>query len=433
MNEPSAYRCFARCFSGCWRKKPRHEELGVDNQEQHQNEISISKEENLTESESNPVQPNPARISRHADSVVTGAPYSTLTSDQGQNTCAKPSVQNGDCIGQYGINVNETEHINCLKNGVAAGKITADRNVQEKTCYLNNLPEEIKINDHRTGDKQQYSINVYSDTSGSAVCSDKRNGSTSELAMCLPFTQPSPSANRPDSTISVKDILVEEESSTQILPECVKSTQKNIAADLGNSADTQGIQRFRKMTETETARLTSLTEKWEGVLTDEQVSEEVRDEIRSVNGQTRLVISERFSQFASLVDMAEKQLGQQKNGSGTGENAVTLSDLQGFWDMIYYQVEDVLNKFQRLDQVKDHGWDLRSITESSKLEARTRSFNSGRPSKKSVTKKPGSARPISQEEKARKIAARKRIAEAKKRMEEQKRAQAEQNSGVIGM
>jgi len=55
----------------------------------------------------------------------------------------------------------------------------------------------------------------------------------------------------------------------------------------------------------------------------------VRGCIRTTIGQAELLMAERFKQFAGLVDNCE---------FGTGEKEVTCSDLQGFWDMVYFQV-----------------------------------------------------------------------------------------------
>jgi len=55
----------------------------------------------------------------------------------------------------------------------------------------------------------------------------------------------------------------------------------------------------------------------------------VRGSIRTTIGQAELLMAERFKQFAGLVDNCE---------FGTGLKEVTCSDLQGFWDMVYFQV-----------------------------------------------------------------------------------------------
>lgn len=51
--------------------------------------------------------------------------------------------------------------------------------------------------------------------------------------------------------------------------------------------------------------------------------------IRTVIGQAELLMKQRFKQFTGLVDNCE---------FNSGEKEVTCTDLQGFWDMIYFQV-----------------------------------------------------------------------------------------------
>ena len=61
--------------------------------------------------------------------------------------------------------------------------------------------------------------------------------------------------------------------------------------------------------------------------------------MRSVIGQGRLVMAERFAQFSGLVDNCEfKQ----------GEKETTCMDLKGFWEMIYFQVFFSRNVFSKV-------------------------------------------------------------------------------------
>ena len=59
--------------------------------------------------------------------------------------------------------------------------------------------------------------------------------------------------------------------------------------------------------------------------------EDVAGQIRTTIGQARLLMNKkgRFEQFSGLVDNC---------ANGTGEKKTTVMDLQGFWDMIYFQV-----------------------------------------------------------------------------------------------
>ena len=40
----------------------------------------------------------------------------------------------------------------------------------------------------------------------------------------------------------------------------------------------------------------------------------------------------------------------------TGERRTTPDDLQGFWDMVSHQIDDVHHKFCRLEEMEKNGW-----------------------------------------------------------------------------
>ncbi|XP_054860832.1 disks large-associated protein 5 isoform X2 [Amphiprion ocellaris] len=104
---------------------------------------------------------------------------------------------------------------------------------------------------------------------------------------------------------------------------------------------------FRSEIANETDRLTTLSLQWESKVEDESIPEEMRDRMRTAVGQARLLMKERFNQFSGLVDDCE---------FGRGEKITTCTDLQGFWDMVYYQVEDVNKKFDALKEAEGRGW-----------------------------------------------------------------------------
>lgn len=62
--------------------------------------------------------------------------------------------------------------------------------------------------------------------------------------------------------------------------------------------------------------------------------------MRTAVGQARLLMKERFKQFSGLVDDCE---------FARGEKITTCTDLQGFWDMVYYQAGSYKKK-------KDNVW-----------------------------------------------------------------------------
>merc|ERR1719318_2106803 len=95
--------------------------------------------------------------------------------------------------------------------------------------------------------------------------------------------------------------------------------------------------------------MTELCDDWKEKLEKnrEIISDVTEGEIRCVVGQGRLIMAERFSQFSGLVDNCEFQ---------QGEKETTCMDLRGFWEMIYFQVEDVDKKFAKLEKVEKNGW-----------------------------------------------------------------------------
>ncbi|KAF3853371.1 hypothetical protein F7725_014059 [Dissostichus mawsoni] len=85
---------------------------------------------------------------------------------------------------------------------------------------------------------------------------------------------------------------------------------------------------FRSEMSKETDALSALCVVWEPKVEDQSIPEEMRDSIRTVVGQARLLMKQRFKQFGGLVDDCDL---------GRGEKITTCTDLQGFWDMVYYQ------------------------------------------------------------------------------------------------
>ncbi|KAI8498479.1 phosphoprotein phosphatase [Branchiostoma belcheri] len=149
---------------------------------------------------------------------------------------------------------------------------------------------------------------------------------------------------------------------------------------------------FRRLLVSQTERLTGLCRTWEETVTQDGLTEEVQGQIRTTIGQAQLLMDQRFKQFSGLVDNCE---------FNTGEKETTCTDLQGFWDMVYFQVEDVDKKFDDLENLKGRNWEPEEVKKPVKV-------------KKKIVKKPGK-KPAVKDNKDRE-AARKRLAEAKAAM-----------------
>ncbi|CAO2590711.1 Disks large-associated protein 5 [Lemmus lemmus] len=147
---------------------------------------------------------------------------------------------------------------------------------------------------------------------------------------------------------------------------------------------------FRKILQSETDRLTSHCLEWDRKL-ELDIPDDAKDLIRTTVGQTRLLIMERFKQFEGLIDNCEFK---------RGEKETTCSDLDGFWDMVNFQVDDVNQKFNNLIKLEEDGWK-----------------NNNNPSKKVLRKKivPGGTNRTKQDDAGR-LAARNRLAAIKNAM-----------------
>ncbi|XP_021078440.1 disks large-associated protein 5 isoform X1 [Mesocricetus auratus] len=121
------------------------------------------------------------------------------------------------------------------------------------------------------------------------------------------------------------------------------------ALEVGEGQESQpqhDVPYFRKILQSETDKLTSHCLEWDRKL-ELDIPDDAKDLIRTAVGQTRLLIKERFKQFEGLVDNCEYK---------RGEKETTCSDLDGFWDMVSFQVDDVNQKFSNLIKLEEAGW-----------------------------------------------------------------------------
>lgn len=83
-----------------------------------------------------------------------------------------------------------------------------------------------------------------------------------------------------------------------------------------------------------------MCDEWSKLALTCNIPQEIRDEIDSIVGQSRLLVKDKFEQFRSLVNRFECKV----------EPPVTKNDLDGFWDMMYIQVQyDIIVIFLRVE------------------------------------------------------------------------------------
>ncbi|XP_012694419.2 disks large-associated protein 5 isoform X1 [Clupea harengus] len=170
------------------------------------------------------------------------------------------------------------------------------------------------------------------------------------LEASLPTAPPPAPSSHPPSIPSLPSSIPPFSSAAPPPPPCSDAA----ATDCGPAAppsvqqeEPHGVPYFRAVMVSETESLTELSQQWEPRFEEDSIPEEMRDRMRTVVGQARLLMKERFGQFRGLVDDCE---------FSRGEKITTCTDLQGFWEMIYFQVEDVNRKFNALKEAEGRGW-----------------------------------------------------------------------------
>ncbi|XP_072889627.1 disks large-associated protein 5 isoform X1 [Hemitrygon akajei] len=131
----------------------------------------------------------------------------------------------------------------------------------------------------------------------------------------------------------------------------ISETNKAQPFGCSSTADSESVHDvayFRGVIVSETENLSLHCQQWNEWVNSEAVPDRVKDLIRSSVGQARLLMAERFKQFNGLIDNCEFK---------TSEKEVTCADLEGFWDMIYFQVEDVNKKFEHLKKIQANNWE----------------------------------------------------------------------------
>jgi len=125
------------------------------------------------------------------------------------------------------------------------------------------------------------------------------------------------------------------------------------ATGIEPKAEKKDVNYFKKMVEDNTKELTDKCKIWETKMEKLPKTltsyEDTSGDIRQTIGMANLLMNKkgRFEQFRSLIHNCEY---------GLGEKETTCMDLQGFWEMIYFQVEDVNSKFAKLEDLEAKNW-----------------------------------------------------------------------------
>lgn len=105
---------------------------------------------------------------------------------------------------------------------------------------------------------------------------------------------------------------------------------------------------FLGVAQSEEARLLLLCSRCEAELSANTISEEASGRLRAAVGKANLLINQKFRQFSDLCD-------KHKHPDDEGK-PTKWEDLQGFWEMVKLQVDDVDEMFTEIDLIRQNGW-----------------------------------------------------------------------------
>uniref|UniRef100_A0A8C8RBC7 DLG associated protein 5 n=1 Tax=Pelusios castaneus TaxID=367368 RepID=A0A8C8RBC7_9SAUR len=203
------------------------------------------------------------------------------------------------------------------------------------------------------------------ETEGNADKEESRKAMAQE---CLLKSQASPAqegTERGPQEQHTECVSAKEKDAMQNSNETIPGSPDNPAIEAKAGEPDHDVPYFRNVLAFETERLMSHCLRWDGKL-ELDIPEDAKDLIRTTVGQTRLLIAERFKQFEGLVDNCELK---------RGDKETTCTDLDGFWDMVSFQVEDVNKKFDNLNKLQENGW--QPVNSPSKRVIKKKAVSSG--------------------------------------------------------
>ncbi|XP_065341470.1 disks large-associated protein 5-like [Cloeon dipterum] len=106
---------------------------------------------------------------------------------------------------------------------------------------------------------------------------------------------------------------------------------------------------FRQILDNEINILEQLCVKWEREMRENgEMTSTAEENVLLATGMARLIIREKFAQFRGLIDNCDHPEDT--------KTRTLLTDLQGFWDMIKIQSDNIQASFDALEKLKQNGW-----------------------------------------------------------------------------
>ncbi|XP_066919613.1 disks large-associated protein 5-like isoform X2 [Clytia hemisphaerica] len=161
------------------------------------------------------------------------------------------------------------------------------------------------------------------------------------------------SAKRASLTPNPMNFLHKNEDPIATRTETPKSRRSLVMQDdptpqqVSEPEESASVKHFTNLVAKEESKFRTSIDRWEKILEEKTTPEQHHGNILAAIGQAQLFMRKRFNQFKELIELHKDK---------SAEKAAHASDLDGFWEMIYYQVEDVHKRFENLDALEKNGW-----------------------------------------------------------------------------
>ncbi|XP_074032529.1 disks large-associated protein 2 isoform X2 [Leptinotarsa decemlineata] len=171
-----------------------------------------------------------------------------------------------------------------------------------------------------------------------------------EFRAQLPFMSPKrgPLEGAMQKSVTVPTLLKKEANGEEECAGRKEETNGHVGEGVQGEAERNGHY-FLKILDTQTKRLLELASRVDSYISTPNLSEEVIGKLRSAAGKARLLVSQKMQQFRGLcTNNINRSVGE--------SFPTTNEDLQGFWDMVMLQVDQVDAIFQEIEDLKANGW-----------------------------------------------------------------------------
>ena len=199
-------------------------------------------------------------------------------------------------------------------------------------------------NDNEVMNKMRNSTKKTSSSSDDNKSMSEQSNSPCEPAFFSPHIVSSRGKSNARKEQQLKKGLIRGHSLSDDIP-TKETVMKNLNISVEEEEHT--AQYFHFLLNKEINRLNELCEKWLEIKKQPDTTEDGQYEINQAIGQTNLLINKKFERFRGLVNDCE---------TGKGKMLVTCKDLQGFWDMMYMEVENCNLRFEKLEKLRAQGW-----------------------------------------------------------------------------